>query len=44
VPEARDPLPAGTPEDVAATKESYTGQYLRAAGSRAKGGKRQAAE
>ncbi|MTD93497.1 excinuclease ABC subunit UvrA [Hyphomicrobium sp. xq] len=45
---------AGTPEDVAATKESYTGQYLRdllgrrakgrAEGAQAKNGKRQAAE
>ena len=45
---------AGTPEDVAATKESYTGQYLRdllgrrarPAGGRPaeKSGKRQAAE
>ena len=37
-------IAAGTPEDVAATKESYTGQYLRdLLGRRAKG-KRQAAE
>jgi excinuclease ABC subunit A len=45
---------AGTPEDVAATKESYTGQYLRdllgrrakgrAEGAQGKNGKRQAAE
>src|SRR5690606_24191949 len=44
----------GTPEDVAATKESYTGAYLRdmlgrrakapAGGGREKNGKRQAAE
>ncbi len=39
-------IAAGTPEDVAATKESYTGQYLRELLGRraAKGGKRQAAE
>ncbi|MDP1908606.1 MAG: hypothetical protein Q8K85_09900 [Hyphomicrobium sp.] len=31
-------IAAGTPEDVAATKESYTGQYLRdLLGRRAKG-------
>jgi excinuclease ABC subunit A len=36
---------AGTPEDVAATKESYTGQYLRdLLGRRAKGKRQQAAE
>jgi excinuclease ABC subunit A len=47
-------IAAGTPEDVAATKGSYTGQYLRellgrrakgrAGGAQAKNGKRQAAE
>jgi excinuclease ABC subunit A len=47
-------IAAGTPEDVAATKGSYTGQYLRellgrrakgrAEGAQAKNGKRQAAE
>ncbi len=36
---------AGTPEDVAATKESYTGQYLRELlGRRSKSSKKQAAE
>jgi excinuclease ABC subunit A len=35
----------GTPEDIAATKESFTGQYLRELlGRRAKGAKKQAAE
>jgi excinuclease ABC subunit A len=37
-------IAAGTPEDVAAVKESYTGQYLRELLGRRSKGKRQAAE